>query len=60
MAVCVCLLVCVCVYCFLGNVWEGVGKSNSQLSLTHREPLVFLDGNGVQGLVGDKRPPDTS
>ncbi len=55
-------------YCFLGDVWEGVGKSNfrvtgrvsSQLSLAHREPLVFLYGNGVQGLVGDKRPPDTS
>ncbi len=34
------------VYCFLGDVWEGVGKSI--ISVTGRVSSV------VQGLVGDK------
>ncbi len=56
---CVCLCVCVflgvcnvCVCCFLGNVWEGVGKSDVRVSgrvsschiPLNRESVFFLEG----------------
>ncbi len=51
-----------CVYCFIGDVWEGVGKSNirvtgrvcSRHSLPNRELLFFFfRGGGVQSLCGN-------
>ncbi len=61
---CVCFLACayVCVYCFLGDVWEGVGQSNIRVtgrvsscrSLLNPKPLGFFRGGGMQGLVGDE------
>ncbi len=46
------------VYCFLGDVWEGVGKSNVRMtghvSSHQSEPLLFFKVGGVQGLVGDE------
>ncbi len=57
-----------CVYCFLGDVWEGVGKSNIRVTgcvssrhcLQNREPLVFLEGAGRAAWLVRKRPPDAS
>ncbi len=50
------------VYCFLGDVWEGVRKGNvrvtGRVSSCHSPPnhelLVFSRGGGVQGLVVTK------
>ncbi len=51
---CVCLLVCmsVCVYCFLGNVWNIrlTGRVSSHHSLLN----VFFRGGEMYGLVGDE------
>ncbi len=59
-----CFLVCasVCVYCFLSDVWEGVGKRNiratgrvsSRHSPLNCEPLFFLKGAGCRAWLVTK------